>query len=371
MVDLTVITARLAEAAALLVRVLSRRETSVATSAVLLTARADSLELAGTDGHVTARVTVPCTGYETGQALVSRRGLAATVAALDSALDAAETRLTTEGSRLAIRTPHARFAMPRLDRAALSPLDELPGAVGTIDGKSLRAAAIPVAGAANQSDALPIFTAVRLHGQDGRLSMVATDRFRIAAAAPAWSPTGEIDAVVPAEFLAGMLKPAGSGTTITLHADTQRFGLSWPGVSIHCGTLAQPFPDEQVRRLFAAEPEGTATVDAASLAAAVARATHYCGPHGRVSLHLGDGIVTVKGSDESSGESEETLKATVQGGWCTATYNSGYLTDALRGFSGGPVMLQIQAGIRPTVFRDPGDDDPTGLHYLIAPLRLP
>jgi DNA polymerase-3 subunit beta len=365
MADLTVITARLAGAAALVVRALSRRGTSVATSAVLLTVDADAVELAGTDGHMTVRVTVPCTGFEAGHVLVSQRGLAATVAALD----AAETRLTAEGSRLAIRTPDARFALPRLDPAAFPPLDDLPSAAGTIDGKSLHTAAIPVAGAAAQNDALPIFTAVRLRGRDGRLSMVATDRFRMAAAEPAWSPIGEVDVLVPANFLADSVKLASATATVSLHADAHRFGMAWPGVSLHCGTLAQPFPDEQVQRLFLAEPEATATIDARSLAAAVARATLYCGPQGRVSLHLDDGIVTIRGSDEQAGESEETIKATIHGGRCTATYNAGYLADALRGFIGGPVMVQIQAGIRPTVFS--GDADPAGLRYLVVPLRLP
>ncbi len=361
------ITARLAEAAALIVRALPRRGTSVSASAVLLTVGADAVELAGTDGQITVRVTVPCIGFETGHALVSRRGLAATVAALD----APETRLAAEGSRLAIRTSHARFALPLLDPAAFLPPEELPSAAGTIDGKSLHASAIPVAGAAAPNDALPIFTAVRLRGRDGRLSMVATDRFRMAAAAPAWSPSGEVDVLVPASFLADTVKLAGAAATVTLHADAHRFGLAWPGVSVHCGTLAQPFPDEQVQRLFLTEPEATATIDARALAAAVARATLYSGPQSRVSLHLGDGIVTIRGSDEQAGESEETIKASVHGARCTATYNAGYLSDALRGFTGGPVMVQIQAGIRPTMFREPGDDSSAGLRYLVVPLRLP
>ncbi|HZM79894.1 MAG TPA: DNA polymerase III subunit beta [Candidatus Limnocylindrales bacterium] len=367
MADLTVITTRLAGAAALIVRALPRRATSVAASGVLLTVRADAVELAGTDGHVTVRVTVPCTGYETGHVLVSRRGLAATVAALDTA----ETRLTVEGSRLAIRTPHARFALPRLDQATFPPLDALPTAAGTIDGKSLHAAAIAVAGAAAQSDALPIFAAVRLRGQHGHLSMVATDRFRMAAAAPAWSPTGEVDVLIPANFLADTVKLASGAATVSLHADAHRFGMAWSGISMHCATLAQSFPDEQVQRLFLAESEATATLDARSVAAAVARATLYSGPQGRVSLHLGDGIVTVRASDQQAGESEEMLKATVHGGRCAATYNAGYLADALQGFTGGPVTVQIQTGIRPTVFSNPGDDDRVGLRYLVVPLRLP
>ncbi|GIH08480.1 DNA polymerase III subunit beta [Rhizocola hellebori] len=367
MADLTVITARLAWAAALVVRALSPRATSANTSAVLLTVHTDALDLTGTDGHVTVRVTLPCTGYETGCVLVSRRNLAATVAALD----AAEIRLTAEGSRLAIRTPNARFALPLLDQSALPALDDLPATAGTIDGKNLHATAIAVAGAAAQSDALPIFTGVRLRGRNEGLSMVATDRFRMAAAAPPWSPTGEIDVLVPAGFLADTVKLAGATAVVTLHADAHQFAIAWPGVSVRCAALAQPYPDEQVQQLFLAEPEATATIDARSLAAAVARATLYSGSQGRVSLHLGDGIVVIRGGDEQAGESEETIKATVRGGHCTATYNAGYLADALQGFTSSAVTMQIQAGIRPTVFSDPSGDDPTRLRYLIVPLRLP
>ncbi|MBB5874502.1 DNA polymerase-3 subunit beta [Allocatelliglobosispora scoriae] len=364
----TVVTARLAEAAALLVRLMPGRPAFAAHAGVLLTADDDGIELAATDGELTARVRVPGFGHEPGAALVSRRGFAATTAAIDSA----EIRLMAEGSRLAVRTPNARFALPLLDRVGYTPPAQPPAVVGTIDGGLLRSAAVPVAGAASQKDALPIFTAVRVRSEGDRLELVATDRFRMAMAAPAWSPAAPagVDALVPAGFLAEAARQAAGSGDVAIHADGDRFGFSFGGISVFGHVLAQAFPDDQVRRLFLAEPEAEAGLDAGELAGAVERAALYAGARGRVSLQLGGGVIMVRGSDEQAGESEESVKATVRGGLISRTYQARYLLDALRGFTGGPVVLRMQAGIRPTVFARPEGADPRELRYLVVPLRL-
>ncbi|MEV0457050.1 DNA polymerase III subunit beta [Catellatospora methionotrophica] len=364
--DVSVGAGALAEAAAQLLRLLPVRAHQPALAGVLLRADAEGLELAASDGEAWARVRVAATAHTDGEAAVSRRALADTVATLD----AAQLRLCTEGARLAVRTDRARFALPRLDLDTFPRPPQPPAAVGVLTGADWRAAAA-VAGAASREDALPLFTAVRMRSVGVVVSMLATDRFRLAAARAAWQPVPgtELDVLVPAPLVAELGKQAGRAREVTLHAHSGQFALSWPGWTVGTACLAVAFPDRQLDQLLAAQAEATVRVDADALAAAVGRAAHYAGPRGAVTLALGDGELCVRGSDPLAGESSETLKADLLGDLLTRQYQARYLLDALRPFAGRPVRLEIQSALRPTAFTAASPDPAVDLRYLVVPLR--
>src|SRR5687767_12431946 len=113
-IHLTAPAAPLAAAATRVARLLPVR---APLSGVLLRAAADGLWLLASDGEVSVRVRVPAQVHEPGEVVVPRRAVADTLAALD----APEVRLRVEGSRLAVRAPSARFALPLLDPGAVLP----------------------------------------------------------------------------------------------------------------------------------------------------------------------------------------------------------------------------------------------------------
>ncbi|MEU8080555.1 DNA polymerase III subunit beta [Catellatospora citrea] len=364
--DVSVGTGPLAEAAAQLLRLLPVRAHQPALAGVLLRADAEGLELAASDGEAWARVRVSAAAHTDGEAVVSRRALADTLATLD----APQLRLCTEGARLAVRTDRARFALPRLDLDTFPRPPQAPAAVGVLAGADWRAAAA-VAGAASREDALPLFTAVRMRSAGAVVSMLATDRFRLAAARPAWSPEpgAELDVLVPAALVAELGRQAGRSAEVRLHAEEGRFALSWPGWTVGTASLAVAFPDRQLDQLLAAQAEATVRVDADELAAAVGRAAHYAGPRGAVTLELGDGELCVRGSDPLAGESSETIKADLLGDRLTRQYQARYLLDALRPFAGRQARLEIQSALRPTAFTAASPEPGVDLRYLVVPLR--
>ncbi|MEV4410681.1 DNA polymerase III subunit beta [Catellatospora sp. NPDC049609] len=365
--DMTVDTGALAEAATHLLKLLPVRSPQPGHAGVLLRGDGDGLELSASDGEVWARAAMPALVHVDGEAVVSRRALAETL----GTLDAPQLRLCTEGARLAVRTPRARFALPQLDLDAYPRPPQAPGAVGVLTGADWRAAAAPVASAASREDALPLFTAVRMRSAGAVLSLLATDRFRLAAARPAWraAPGAELDVLIPAALVAELARQAGRAAELTLHAADGRFALSWPGWTVGTASLAVSFPDRQLDQLLRVEAEATVRADADELAAAVGRAAHYAGPRGAVTLEPGDGELCVRGSDPLAGESAETLKAELLGDRLTRQYQARYLLDALRPFTGGPVRLEIQSALRPTLFTAATPDPGVDLRYLVVPLR--
>ncbi|MGN9911288.1 DNA polymerase III subunit beta [Phytohabitans sp. LJ34] len=362
--DLTADAASLAEAAGRIARLMPARPSQPALAGVLLGADRQGLLLTATDGELTARARVSATVHVEGSAVVSRRAFAETLAALATP----EVRLSVEGSRLAVRTATARFALPRVG-GEYPPCAGLPPLVGEVSGADLRQVAPPVAGAASREHALPIFTGVRLRSDGTRIALLATDRYRMAAASVPWRPAAEgarVDALVPAVVLAEMVKQAGRAERVVVHADARMFGLAWAQGSVVVPSLGTPFPDAQLDRLLDIAPECTIEVEADELAGALDRAAPYGGEQSRVVIEARDGILVVRASDPLTGEAEETVKASVRGDHLTRSYQARLLTDALRPFARRTVSMRVQEGMRATAFTAAPDLD---LRYLVVPMR--
>ncbi|MEV0136521.1 DNA polymerase III subunit beta [Dactylosporangium sp. NPDC050688] len=379
--DVTAPVARLAAAAALMSRLLTARTLQPAHAGALLRADGTGLHLLAADGEVTVHLHAPATVHTPGEVVVPRRAFADTL----TALDAADARLTVQGGRLAIRVPGARFALPSLPDAT-PPAAELPPALGSVTGDALRAAAVPVAGAASREHALPMFTGVRLRAHATALTFFATDRFRLATASIPWQaapaaagqPAGgpstdggsRVEALVPAAVLTRAAQHLGRVATVHVHADEDLFALSWDGGSITTATIGGGYPDAQLSRLLDVTAVCTVEVDADTLAQAVDRAAAYGGPHGRVTLQPIEGALLIRADDPLTGESEQTIKATVDGSPTTRSFQARLLTDALRAFPHHPVQLQFQEAMRATAFTATAPSAPD-LHYLVVPLRTP
>lgn len=411
--DVTAPVARLAAAAALMSRLLTARTLQPAHVGALLRADDTGLHLLAADGEVTVHLHAPATVHTAGEVVVPRRAFADTL----TALDAADARLTVQGGRLAIRVPGARFALPSLPDAT-PPAAELPPALGSVTGDALRAAAVPVAGAASREHALPMFTGVRLRTHATALTFFATDRFRLATASipwqaapttggpapaghpgprdhglqaaptaggrapaghpvspdhgtvPAADPGARVEALVPAAVLTRAAQHLGRAATVHVHADEDLFALSWEGGSITTATIGGGYPDAQLSRLLDITAVCTVEVDADTLAQAVDRAAAYGGPHGRVTLQPIEGALLVRAEDPLTGESEQTVKATVDGSPTTRSFQARLLTDALRAFPHHPVQLRFQDAMRATAFTAASPPAPD-LQYLVVPLRTP
>ncbi|WP_434451701.1 DNA polymerase III subunit beta [Lentzea sp. E54] len=359
--DLTATTAELAGAAAEVARLLPTRVLDPVLAGLRLRAGTD-VEIAGSDQEHGVRLSITATVHTEGEVLVPAKPLAATLQALDDP----QVRLVVEGQRLAVRTPTSRFALPLLDLDHHPGVPELPPLQGHIDAARLSAIAA-VAGAASKDDALPIFTGIRIQSDEHKLHVMATDRYRMAYATFPWEQQGQLDLLVPAKALVEAARQAHG--KVALHANTDRIGLAWGTNSISTALLAAPFPDDRARRLLEAVIDSTVLVDADALARAVRRATPYGGPHQAVTIQVEDSEIRVKGSDPQQGESEEFVKATVEGDRLTKTFQARYLADALKAFAGRRIELRIQDGLRSTVLTSPPGEDGVELTYLVVPMR--
>jgi DNA polymerase III subunit beta len=362
--ELTAATDDLARAAWDAARLVPGRLVEPMTSGLMLTADAGGVVLEANDRERTVRIDRPAVVHTDGRVLVPARPLAETL----RALAAPEVRLRVEGSRLAVRVPGARYALSLLDADRYPGPPDPPPVCGEVDASLLREALATVAAAASRDDALPLYTGVRVRAEIDRLVLVATDRFRMAIATLPWQPAAHFDAPIPAALLVEVAKRLPGSGSVRLHAGKDRVGFFWTDVTVTTSVLDGAFVDES--RVKLSDADTWVELDADALADAVRRVAVYADVHGAIALDVADSEVRLRGAGGDSGEAEEFVKATVSGGRTGQVFQTRYLADALRPFTGGPVVLAIQSGLRATTFTRPQPHD-LDLRYVVMPMLPP
>src|SRR5690606_3041869 len=167
---------------------------------------------------------------------------------------------------------------------------------------------------------------VHLESDGPELTIVATDRYRLAAATIPWTPAGDepLDATVPGAMFDTALRGL-VGDTITVHLDHRGFALSTPTRRVAGRAMAERYvPWAKVMP----EPTGHyATVDVAELAAAVRQAN--IGATAGVILRFTPGEVTVAGdSADTRGRASASCELVGESSMFVKL-NPQYLLDAI------------------------------------------
>ena len=174
----------LADAVAWAARSLSTRPTMPVLAGLMLAVTGDTLSISGFDLEASTEVDLEVAAAVQGQSLVSGRLLTE----IAKALPPHPVDVSVDGSRLAIACGSSRFSLPTMPVEDYPKLPSMPTTAGTVDAGEFAAAVSQVAVAAGRDDTLPMLTGVRLEIEGERLTLAATDRYRLAVRELVWSP---------------------------------------------------------------------------------------------------------------------------------------------------------------------------------------
>ena len=220
----------------------------------------------------------------------------------------------------------------------------------TLPAAALAATIDAVRFAAGTDPALPMLGTVLFEVSAGTLTLVATDRFRMAVAATPGAVEGPpVRLPLPVPFVDG-LRPLRTGS-VTLDLTEERASAETPGGVVEAEPADFDFPDH--RRLLDGRGAGArqVTVDVGALrdlvAAGAAAAREHDGTPYQVSV-LG---VDHAGSLRLAAESEWLADAAAH-----VAVNREFLLQALDAGGAGQLVLELDGPIRPLAVRVPGDD---------------
>jgi len=367
----------LADAVAWVARSLPSRPPVPVLGGILLDAgNSDALTISGFDYEVSATVGVAATVADGGRTLVSGRLLAD----ITRSLPAQPVEIMVDGARVSITCGSAKFSLPTMPVEDYPQLPSMPPHAGELTGEVFGLAVSQVAVAAGKDDTLPMLTGVRVEINGDKLTLVATDRFRLAMREFTWNPgpsladAGELAVLVPARTLAEAAKAlgtAGATVELALAPGDGLIGLSGAGRRTTSRLLDTEFP--RYRQLLPTEQTATAIIEVAPLVEAIKRVSLVAERGTQVRLEFGDAGLKLSAGGDDEGSAEEELAVEYTGEPVTIAFNPSFLQEGLGALHSDRAELSFTTPSRPALIKpvdDEGNVTPGYLH-LLMPVRLP
>jgi DNA polymerase III subunit beta len=369
----------LADAVTWAARSLSTRPTMPVLAGLLLTSANDRLSVSGFDLEASTEVDLDVSAGEDGQALVSGRLLAD----ITKALPPHPVDIAVEGSRLSIACGASRFTLPTMPVEDYPRLPNMPSTAGTLESAAFATAVGQVAIAAGRDDTLPMLTGVRLEIDGPRLTLAATDRYRLAVRELNWSPENPgaepAQVLVPARTLNDAARSLSHSETMTLALSA---GGAGEGIMGFAGTtngrasrattrlLDATFP--AYRSLLPTEWSSSAQIEVGPLAEAVRRVALVADRNTPVRLEFAEGSLALAAGGDDEGRAEENLEVSYEGEPITTAFNPQFLLDGLGALGSPSASLLFTSANKPVVLRPEGDGADAGEYtYVMMPVRLP
>ncbi|HJE50587.1 MAG TPA: DNA polymerase III subunit beta [Tessaracoccus flavescens] len=331
----------LADAVAWVARSLPTRPTAPILAGMLLEADAKGVTLSSFDSSTSAKVTIPATVTDEGTALVSGRLLSEIARSLPNK----PVDLDANHSNVELKCGQARFTLQTLPVDEYPTLPDMPSQTGTIDAASFEKAVGQVFVAAGRDELLNVFTGVKMEIDGDNLSLLATDRYRMALKELNWTPATpgvEGSVLIPGKVLADTAKSMTAGENVSISLSTTEAegeGLAGFVGEGSKGTreattrlLSQAFP--KVRHLMDVNATVTVRVDTADLLAAVKRVSLVAERNTPLRMRINDDHVALEAATGDQAQASEAIEAQVEvvgdeQSITDAGFNPHYLLDAL------------------------------------------
>jgi DNA polymerase-3 subunit beta len=365
----------LADAVAWTAKSLPSRPSVPVLAGVLLRVEDGRLRVSGFDYEVSSQVTVDVQADADGAALVSGRLLAE----ITKALPAKPVDVAAVGTHVEITCGSARFTLPTMPVEDYPTLPDMPEMAGTVEAAVFASAVSQVAIAAGRDDTLPMLTGVRLELEGTKLTLLATDRYRLAVREIEWRPDVPdmtLAALVPARTLddtAKTLGPLGGSVTVALSrggAGEGMIGFAGGARRTTSRLLDGDFP--KVRALLPDTHNAQARIPVAALNEVVRRVGLVAERTTPVRLSFSTDGLVVEASGSEDARASEAMDCTYDGEPMMIAFNHQYLLDGLKALDAPIAVLSFTDPKKPAVMSPAKDDGEIipGYWYMIMPVRI-
>lgn len=319
------------EAVSFAVKLLPQRTTQPILSGVLLEAADGALVLSSFDYEVSSRTEIAAEVDEPGSALVSGRLLAD----IASRLPNAPVTFSTVDGKIAVQCGSAKFTLGSMPVEEYPTLPQIGERTGVLPADDFAAAVSQVTVAASRDDVTPVITGVQLEVGDNSLSLVATDRYRVAVREIDWDSGGAsvegAAALIPARTLAEVGKTfAHSGTvsvTINRGDDRELIAFSADKKTVTSLLIKGNFPP--VKRLFPETVENYAVVNTADLVEATRRVSLVLEREAALRFSFTIDGVTLEAAGVEQAQASESIDGQLVGEDTVVSLKPSFLLDGL------------------------------------------
>ena len=364
----------LAEAVTWVARGLPARPPVPVLAGVLLHADEEgTLTLSAFDYEVSAKVTIAADVAEGGTVLVLGRLLAD----ISRNLPNRPVDVEADGTKVNVTCGSSRFSLREMPVADYPTLPVAPDLSGTIAGDVFTQAVAQVAIAADRGDTLPILTGVRMEIDGEKVTLLATDRYRLAMRELTWNPSATDAshvALIPARQLSDTAKALGAAGSVELALGSGSDGL----VGFEAGqrrTTTRLLDGEypKVTSIFPSSVDTEAVIETAALEEAVKRVALVAERNTPVLLKFTDGQVFIEAGTGDDAQASEALESTLTGPEIQIAFNPQFLLDGLHAVGTAFSRLSFTQPSRPAVLTGQAEADAeadSSYRYVLMPVRF-
>ena len=353
---------------------------------MLLSADGDAVTLSSFDATTSAKVMLPAHVHDEGTVLVSGRLLSEIARSLPNK----PVDLEADHSKVELTCGSARFTLQTLPVEEYPSLPDMPTQAGTVDASTFERAVGQVFVAAGRDELLSVFTGVRVEIDGDKLSLLATDRYRMALKEITWhpaSPDAEGAVLIPGKVLADTAKAMSSGEEVTVSLSTTEAegeGLAgFVGEGPHgkrettTRLLSQAFP--KVRHLMDVDGTVNVRVSRDELLSAVKRVKLVAERNTPLRMVINEDHVILEAATGDQAQGSEAIAADVEvigeeRSIDAAGFNPQYLLDALSALDAPYAHFAFTAPGKPCLITGLASMDGDQLldyRHVIMLMRLP
>ena len=322
----------LSEAVSFAVRLLPQRTTTPVLGGILIEADANTVRLSVFDHEVSAQVEIIAQVETPGRTLVPGRLLSDIATKLPNA----PVEFKLEGTKVYVACGTTKFALPIMDVAAYPTLPEIPVVSGVVAGDVFATAINQAAAAAMKDDVQPIYTAIQIETTGDELSLLATDKYRMALVEVAWkaNPGAEgASVLVPSKTLQEVAKTFANQGDVSLsiinNEERQMVAFQANNRSVTALLIKGNYPP--IKTMFSTEVENYSVVSKQDLLESTRRVMLVVQRDHPIKYTFGESTISLESIGNEVAEASESISAELNGEENTLSLKPQYLIDGLAG----------------------------------------
>jgi len=321
----------LSEAVTFVVKLLPQRTTLPILSGVLIKADQSDVTISSFDYEVSAKTTIAASVTTPGVVLVSGRLLSE----IAQRLPDATVTMEVLDNAVIVRSGSAKFSLATMPVEEYPNLPEVSGVSGTIKGSEFSEAIAQVSPAASRDDVTPVITGVLMDITSTTVTLMATDRYRVASRELEWKVSGDIaegiHALVPARTLSEIGKTFSHDdqVTITINVGGERELVAFSSADKTVSSLLIRGSFPPVQKLFPESNPNYSVVATGDLLEATRRVALVLEREAPLRYTFNADGVGLEALGSEQAQASETIDGHLVGTDCVVSLKPQFLIDGL------------------------------------------
>jgi DNA polymerase III subunit beta len=365
----------LSDAISFVVRLLSPKPQLPQLSGVMISASENQVTLSVFDYEVTAKVSVAAAVDQPGKVLVQARLLAEIVSKLPSD----SVTLSLSESRVNVVSGSSKFSLSSMSTSDYPDSPATPAVTGKVSASVFAHAVAQVAVAASREEVTPVLTAVMISAGSKELTLVSTDRFRVAVNHVPWQGSAvEKEILIPSRVISEIAKtfsPEGDLEIAIGEGERDMVGFSAGNKSVATATIKGKYP--AVLQLFPESTQNYAVVNTHDLLDATKRVALVVDREKPLRYKFSASQLSLESIGSDVADASEQVSCSLSGDEITVSLRPQFLVDAITGIGAESVKLGFT--VNPSNPNKPGPvlisaadskGSAQGFRYLLQPNLL-